>query len=75
MVVDRLEKRALLKRVRSSEDRRSVSVTLTKDGRRFIESIFPEHVQSIVAEFEVLNSGEQEALRYLSRKLGKQESD
>jgi MarR family transcriptional regulator, 2-MHQ and catechol-resistance regulon repressor len=64
MVVDNLEKRALVKRVRSPEDRRSISVTLTKDGSRFIESIFPQHVESIVAEFEVLNPGEQEALRH-----------
>lgn len=73
MVVDNLEKRALVKRVRSPEDRRSVRVTLTKGGRKFIESIFPQHVGSIVAEFEVLNPREQEALRDLCRKLGKQE--
>ena len=73
MVVDNLEKRALVKRVRSPEDRRSVSVTLTKDGSRLIESIFPQHVGSLVAEFEVLNAGEQEVLRHLCRKLGKQE--
>lgn len=75
MVVDNLEKRGLLKRVRSPEDRRSVSVTLTKDGRRFIERIFPRHVRSIVAEFEVLSESEQEALRRLSRKLGKQDRE
>jgi MarR family 2-MHQ and catechol resistance regulon transcriptional repressor len=75
IVVDNLEKRALVKRIRRPEDRRSVSVTLTKDGSRFIESIFPQHVGSIVAEFEVLNPGEQEALRHLCRKLGNQEKD
>jgi MarR family 2-MHQ and catechol resistance regulon transcriptional repressor len=32
MVVDNLEKRTLVKRVRSPEDRRSVTVTLTKEG-------------------------------------------
>jgi len=73
MVVDNLEKRDLVKRVRSPEDRRSVSVTLTKNGRKFIESIFPQHVGSIVSEFEVLIPREQEVLRQLCRKLGKQE--
>jgi MarR family 2-MHQ and catechol resistance regulon transcriptional repressor len=73
MVVDNLEKRALVKRVRSPEDRRSVSVTLTKDGRKLIESIFPRHLGSILAEFGVLSAREQEALRHLCRKLGKQE--
>jgi MarR family 2-MHQ and catechol resistance regulon transcriptional repressor len=75
MVVDNLEKRTLVKRVRSPEDRRSVTVTLTKDGRKVIESVFPQHVQSIVAQFEVLSVREQEALRHLCRKLGKQERD
>ncbi|MGB7293097.1 MAG: MarR family transcriptional regulator [Thermodesulfobacteriota bacterium] len=75
MVVDNLEKRVLVKRVRISEDRRSVSVTLTEDGRRFIKSIFPQHVGSIVADFEVLSAREQEVLRHLCRKLGKQERD
>jgi len=73
MVVDNLEKRDLVKRVRSPEDRRSVSVTLTKDGRKIIDKIFPQHVRSIVGEFEILNAREQEALRQLCRKIGKQE--
>lgn len=75
MVVDNMEKRCLAKRVRSPEDGRSVSVTLTKNGLRFIENIFPQHVESIVAEFEVLNPREHEALRHQCRKLGKQERD
>ncbi len=75
MVVDNLEKRALVKRVRSPEDRRSVSVTLTEDGQKLIEEIFPQHVGSIVAEFEVLSAREQETLRRLCRKLGKQEME
>ena len=75
MVVDNLEKRGLVERERSSEDRRAVNVMLTKTGKKFIKEIFPEHVQSIVAEFEVLNPGEQESLRHLSRRLGKQEKD
>ena len=75
MVVDNLEKRALVKRVRSPEDRRSVSVTLTKDMRKIIESIFPQHVGSIVDEFGVLSAREQNALRHLCRKLGKQERE
>lgn len=75
MVVDNLEKRALLKRVRSPEDRRSVSVTLTKDGRKLIENILPQHVGLIVDEFEVLSAREQNALRQLCRKLGRQQRD
>lgn len=75
MVVDNLEIRALVKRVRSQKDRRSVGVTLTEDGQKLIEKIFQEHVRSIVAELEVLSAAEQETLRRLCRKLGKQESE
>lgn len=72
IVVDNLEKRALLKRVRSPEDRRSVNVTLTKDGSKFIENIFPQYLRLIMDEFEVLSAREQEALRLICRKLWKQ---
>lgn len=75
MVVDNLEKRALLKRARSPEDRRSVSVTLTKDGRKLIETILPQHVGWIADEFRVLRAREQNALRSICKKLGKQERD
>ena len=75
MVVDNLEKRALVNRVRRPEDRRSVTVTLTENARKLIENIFPQHVWSIVDEFEVLCAREQDALRHLCRKLGKQERD
>lgn len=61
--------------MRSAEDRISVSVTLTEGGQRLIEKIFPQHLGAIVSEFEVLGAREQEDLRSLCRKLGKQEKN
>lgn len=73
LVVDQLEERGLVRRERSTEDRRSVRVHLTVEGKRLIEKLFPGHVAAIVAEFSVLNAPEQEALGRLCKKLGLKE--
>jgi len=70
MVIDNLEKRALVKRERKQEDRRFYSVQLTPEGRKLIGSIFPRHAAKIVAEMGSLSSAEQEELGNLCRKLG-----
>lgn len=73
MVVDNLERRGLVKRIRNSDDRRAVKLVLTEEGRNFIKEIFPDHVMEIVYEFEVLSEEEQKTLQYLCRKLGKRD--
>ena len=70
MVVDNLERRQLVRRSRDSEDRRLITIHLTSEGRRLIERIFPEHVDSIVEAFSVLGSEEQEQLGELCKRLG-----
>jgi len=72
MVVDNLEKRGLVRRERSREDRRYITVHLTEEGRALISEIFPQHVASIVAEMGTLTPEEQEELGRLCRKLGRQ---
>ncbi len=71
MVVNHLEKRGLVKRVRAGEDRRFVSVHLTPKGRALIQTIFPRHAGAIQEEMSVLSVSEQEKLRNLCRKLGR----
>ncbi|MDA1192428.1 MAG: MarR family transcriptional regulator [Candidatus Poribacteria bacterium] len=73
MVVDNLEKRGLVRRVRSEEDRRMVIIHLTDDGRALIERTLPQHVRNIAKEMSILIPEEQEALRRLCRTLGLQE--
>ena len=68
--VDRLEKRKLVARKRSLEDRRSVHVQLTEKGREIVGRIFPNHARAIAKEFAVLTAAEQKQLRRLCRKLG-----
>lgn len=75
MVVDNLEKRALVTRERNATDRRLVTVALTPRGRKLITAVFPRHMATIVAQFQILTPAEQETLRRLCRTLGKQSKD
>ena len=70
MIVDNLERSALVRRERLAEDRRYVRVHLTDAGRARIASIFPTHVRSVVEQLSVLTTPEQEELSRLCRKLG-----
>jgi len=73
LVIDNLEKQDLVRRVRSEQDRRYITIHLTAQGQELIERIFPDHVAAIVEEMSILNPAEQETLGRLSRKLGKRE--
>lgn len=69
-VIDNLEKRGLVERVRSTEDRRYISLHITADGAELIERIFPVHLQGIVESFRALTAEEQAQLAELCKKLG-----
>jgi len=73
MVVDNLEKRGLVERVRDEADRRHYLVTITGNGKRLIRSFFPGHAGRIVREMSVLTKKEQDELGRLCRKVGLQE--
>jgi MarR family 2-MHQ and catechol resistance regulon transcriptional repressor len=69
-VVEGLERRGLLVRQRTEEDKRFVRVALTSKGRRLIEDLFPSHAEKVARVFSALSADEQEELRRLCRKLG-----
>jgi len=69
-VVEGLEKRGLVVRQRTEEDKRFVRVALTGKGRRLIQEIFPAHAETVTRLFSLLTEEEQEQLRRLCRKLG-----
>jgi MarR family 2-MHQ and catechol resistance regulon transcriptional repressor len=69
-VVAGLEKRGMLVRQRTEEDKRYVRVALTGKGRRLIDEAFPDHARTITRLLRVLSDPEQEELRRLCRKLG-----
>ena len=70
MVIDNLERRALVRRERRDDDRRNVVVHLTPQGRRLIGRVFPGHVRAIVDAFAALSPDEQATLGRLAKKLG-----
>ena len=74
MVIDNLEKRALVSRERDPEDRRSYAVTLTAAGKKLISGLFPKHAAGIVTGMNALTKEEQETLGNLCRKLGQNAS-
>lgn len=69
-VLDNLERRRLLSRVRESADRRCVTVMLSGRGRRLIRRVFPRHAHGVERAFAALTASEQDDLRCLCRKLG-----
>lgn len=73
MVVDNLEKRGLVERVRASDDRRYVTVNLTKQGRKLIGELFPRHAGAIREEMGVLSDAELEKLGSLCKRVGLKE--
>ncbi len=70
MILDNLEKRGLVRRERSAEDRRFIRVHLSPQGRRVIKKVFPRHAGTLAALMSALSSTEQEQLGRLCRKLG-----
>lgn len=74
LVIDNLEKRALVRRQRQQDDRRMVRIHLTEAGRTLIAGLLPGHVAAIVEEIGVLTPAEQHSLAQLCRKLGRHET-
>lgn len=69
-IVDKLEARGLVHRVRQQADRRAVQVELTTAGRALIEPLFARHAEDIRAAMGGLNKEELGQLADLLRRLG-----
>ena len=69
-VIDKLEARGLVQRMRCPEDRRSVRVELTQPGRTLIEAVFPGHAADIAQAMSGLGCVDLRRLDTLLRRLG-----
>lgn len=68
-LVDRMEKGALVERVRSTEDRRVVLIRLTDHGREIARSVPVTSMEVFAKALAALDPGDREALRRILRKL------
>lgn len=73
LVIDNLEKQELVKRERIGDDRRYLTVRLTRRGETLIGTVFANVEAAIVAEMSILTDYEQEVLGQLCKKLGLRE--
>lgn len=69
-IVDRLEKKGMLERVRCEKDRRVIHAKLTNEGEALIQKIFPIHREHIAEMMSVLTNEEKEIAIEILRKLG-----
>ena len=69
-VLDKLQKRHLIRRRPSAEDRRVLRAELTEAGRALIEEVFPEHAALVATLMQGLTPAEQRETADVLRRLG-----
>jgi DNA-binding MarR family transcriptional regulator len=62
----KLERRGFLQRVPSAEDRRSASITLTDQGRRIVDDVFPRELEAHGRLFDALGARRNRVLEALT---------
>lgn len=68
--IDRVEKKRLVVRTATAEDRRARRLELTREGRRLARSIFEKHAGELEELFSVLSENEMRQLYGPLKKLG-----
>ena len=68
-VVDSLERKSLVLRKRSKEDRRRVTVHLTESGKTLISRVFPRHAEIVAEELKFLDAAEQAELAEILKRF------
>lgn len=71
-IVDRLEKKGLVRREVPPENRRSFTIVLTSEGEILFEDVFPKHIEHLRQRFERLEREELQQLQALLEKLRSQ---
>ena len=71
-VIDNLERQELVIRRQNKEDRRSLTISITDNGKITIKPIFQDHLSDLSQWFSILNDSELNTLGKLCKKLGTQ---
>lgn len=69
-VINKLEKKELLKRNPYEEDRRVIYAVLTERGQALMEEIFPQHAETLTEAFRGLTAEEKQLAIELVKKVG-----
>ncbi len=69
-IVDNLERRGLVRRERSTRDRRYIAVHLSERGRHLIKEVFPEQAAAIRRDMSVLRGKRLDRLARYCKELG-----
>ncbi|TYR97609.1 MarR family transcriptional regulator [Rossellomorea vietnamensis] len=69
-VVDKLEKKGLIRRVACPNDRRVTYAQITEEGKDFIGELFPRHEQQIHKLMSVLDNEEKDTAIELLKRVG-----
>jgi len=70
-ILDKLEKRSLIKRENDINDKRVYYISLTNEGNKLCNKIFPKHYNNLKEVINVLTNEEKIILSNLLKKLGK----
>ena len=70
-LVDRLEKRGLVRREPCPEDRRARYASITAEGKRLVARIFPDHARVIERAMSGLTRSDRERAIVLLKQLGR----
>jgi len=73
-VIDKLEDKGWLTRSDCKEDRRVVYIELTDEGKRVMDTIFPQHQLVIEDVFSELTEQEKDVFIDLLKRVGKKEA-
>ena len=70
MVVNNLEKRRLIKKKQSAEDKRVFIIKLKTEGRELYEKVFPKFLKVIAADFEGIKERELIEFQKVCKRIG-----
>ncbi len=69
VVIRNLEKNELIRKYSKEDDKRCIMISITYEGKKLIEDIFPRHVQNINDIFSILTVEEKITLSNILRKF------
>lgn len=68
-VVDKLEEKGCVTRIRNQQDKRIINASLTEHGRHIMDEIFPKHAETIQSTFSILTDEELVTLQSVLKKI------